>query len=212
MSCGILPQPRDALQLAGSNQELPAHHPASLVGLLRAGGSHAPPSGPGRRGSSPAEGQRARLRARPSRAMNQPDRYERFVLPEHKKKLEYVADTKLENAGTYTVEREDHTLGNLVRMQLHRDPAVLFSGYRIPHPLEPRMLIKVQTTHTEDPAKGGSVKPPSDAFVDALNALAGEFAELRGQMEAEIRRVEEQNSSSMGGGMGGGGPGAGGRY
>ncbi|GBF88633.1 DNA-directed RNA polymerase IV and V subunit 11 [Raphidocelis subcapitata] len=128
--------------------------------------------------------------------MNQPDRYERFVLPEHLKKLEFVPDTKLENAGTYTVEREDHTLGNLVRMQLHRDPAVLFSGYRIPHPLEPRMLIKVQTT--------GAGYPPQTAFLQALADLQAEVGELCTSMAAEIRRVEEEARAAAGAGTGGG--------
>jgi DNA-directed RNA polymerase II subunit RPB11 len=133
--------------------------------------------------------------------MNQPDRYERFVLPEHLKKLEFLPDTKLENAGTYTVEREDHTLGNLVRMQLHRDPAVLFSGYRIPHPLEPRMLIKVQTT--------GEGYPPQTAFLQAIADLQAEVGELRTHMAAEIRRVEEE-ARAAGGERGAGGTGPGG--
>jgi DNA-directed RNA polymerase II subunit RPB11 len=127
-----------------------------------------------------------RARARASCAMNQPDRYERFVLPEHAKKLEYVPDTKLENAGTYTVEREDHTLGNLVRMQLHRDPRVLFSGYRIPHPLEPRMLIKVQTTGQ------GPDSSPQAAFTRALHDLQAEVAGLRARMEEALARVERE--------------------
>jgi DNA-directed RNA polymerase II subunit RPB11 len=115
--------------------------------------------------------------------MNQPDRYERFVLPEHAKKLDYVPDTKLENAGTYTVEREDHTLGNLVRMQLFRDPDVVFSGYRIPHPLEPRMLIKVQTT--------GS-KPPQTAFRQALVELKGEVGELKDKMANALVAAQQK--------------------
>jgi len=115
--------------------------------------------------------------------MNQPDRYERFVLPEHAKKLEYTPDTKLENAGTYTVEREDHTLGNLVRMQLFRDPSVLFSGYRIPHPLESRMLIKVQTTGKSS---------PQEAFEQAMLNLKGEVVELKAKMEAALRTAEQQ--------------------
>ncbi|KIZ05604.1 hypothetical protein MNEG_2353 [Monoraphidium neglectum] len=140
--------------------------------------------------------------------MNQPDRYERFVLPEHAKKLEYVADTKLENAGTYTVEREDHTLGNLVRMQLHRDPAVLFSGYRIPHPLEPRMLIKVQTIGASAGAKREGEKGPQEAFTDAVKALQGEYAELRSKM-ADALAVKEMEGGGGGGGSSGGGGGGG---
>jgi DNA-directed RNA polymerase II subunit RPB11 len=132
--------------------------------------------------------------------MNQPDRYERFVLPEHAKKLEYVPDTKLENAGTYTIEREDHTLGNLVRMQLHRDPAVLFSGYRIPHPLEPRMLIKVQTTGQ------GPDNTPQAAFTRALHDLQVEVSHLRARMEMALAQAEREAEAEAQN-MDGGGPG-----
>ena len=35
-------------------------------------------------------------------------------------------------------------LGNMVRMQLHEDRAVVFAGYRIPHPLESKMVVMIQ--------------------------------------------------------------------
>jgi hypothetical protein len=41
--------------------------------------------------------------------------------------------------------QEDHTMGNLIRMQLHSDRFVVFAGYRIPHPLENKMVVKVRT-------------------------------------------------------------------
>ena len=31
-------------------------------------------------------------------------------------RVEYAPDTKVANAGTFTMQREDHTVGNLVRM------------------------------------------------------------------------------------------------
>ena len=66
--------------------------------------------------------------------MNQPSRAEKFVLPDGVRKLTFTRDTKVANAGTYIVQKEDHTLGNIVRMQLHRDPNVVFAGYQVPHP------------------------------------------------------------------------------
>jgi len=48
--------------------------------------------------------------------MNQPSRADRFVLPEGERKLTFERDTKVENAGTFVLQREDHTLGNLLRM------------------------------------------------------------------------------------------------
>ena len=37
------------------------------------------------------------------------------------------------------MQKEDHTLGNTVRMQLHRDPNVVFAGYQVPHPSDNRV-------------------------------------------------------------------------
>ncbi|CAN0864716.1 DNA-directed RNA polymerases II, IV and V subunit 11 [Linum grandiflorum] len=74
--------------------------------------------------------------------MNAPDRYERFVVPEGTKKVSYERDTKIINAASFTLEREEHTIGNILRMQLHRDKNVLFAGYKLPHPLQYKILIR----------------------------------------------------------------------
>ena len=136
-------------------------------------------------------------------------------------------DTKVQNAVTMVVEREDHTLGNMLRMcprprpfaarppvvaialnpfmctpspfhvlslflakwyclgaapsvhsrydpctcfscrQLLEDRDVLFSGYRVPHPLEPAIQVKVQT--------GSEIPGPTQAVEAALGSLLGEL-------------------------------------
>ena len=49
----------------------------------------------------------------------------------------YKDDTKIANAGTFTIKNHDHTLGNLIKNELLLDKKnVLFSGYKKPHPLE----------------------------------------------------------------------------
>ena len=40
---------------------------------------------------------------------------------------------------------EDHTLGNALRHVLMQHPAVRTAGYNVPHPLEPKMMLQVQT-------------------------------------------------------------------
>eukprot|EP00241_Pyramimonas_parkeae_P008958 CAMPEP_0114252872 /NCGR_PEP_ID=MMETSP0058-20121206/16081_1 /TAXON_ID=36894 /ORGANISM="Pyramimonas parkeae, CCMP726" /LENGTH=106 /DNA_ID=CAMNT_0001366861 /DNA_START=45 /DNA_END=362 /DNA_ORIENTATION=+ len=82
---------------------------------------------------------------------NAPNRYEKFVVPEGTKKISYVKDTKIVNAARFVIEREDHTAGNLLRMELFRDPDVVFSGYRVPHPLDPRIWLQVQTNNNSTP-------------------------------------------------------------
>jgi DNA-directed RNA polymerase II subunit RPB11 len=60
-------------------------------------------------------------------------------------------DTKIPNAATFTVLKEDHTLGNMLRMKLLDNPQVIFAGYKMPHPLEHEFVLKVQTTKDTTP-------------------------------------------------------------
>ena len=46
---------------------------------------------------------------------------------------------------TYTFQNEDHTLGNILRYTLMKDPNTLFCGYSIPHPSEDLMNVRLQT-------------------------------------------------------------------
>eukprot|EP00899_Mesostigma_viride_P020079 jgi/Mesvir1/28072/Mv04665-RA.1 len=102
--------------------------------------------------------------------MNAPDRSERFVLPEGVKKLSYEKDTKVPNAAMFVIQREDHTVGNLIRVQLLKDPNVLFAGYQLPHPLLYKVNVKIQTT------KGSS---PMEALETALTDVNEELALLK---------------------------------
>ena len=56
-----------------------------------------------------------------------------------------------ENSGIFTIWLEDHTVGHALRRILHKNPNVVFAGYRIPHPLELKMVIRVQTRNRETP-------------------------------------------------------------
>lgn len=113
--------------------------------------------------------------------MNAPDRQEKFVVPEGVKKVEYKPDTKMANAGSFKIQREDHTVGNLVRMQLHRDKSVVFAGYRIPHPLEYQLVIKVQTN---------GKKTPILVVQNALQDLGDEVQDIRSKFQAELNKFQ----------------------
>ncbi|KAG0585793.1 hypothetical protein M758_2G038700 [Ceratodon purpureus] len=115
--------------------------------------------------------------------MNAPDRYERFVVPEGMKKVAYERDMKVMNAATFTVEREDHTIGNVIRMQLHRDPSVLFAGYKLPHPLQYRLVIKIQTT---------SQSSPMQAYNLAITDLTKELDHLKAAFEQETSQKQAE--------------------
>ncbi|AEE78890.1 DNA-directed RNA polymerase, RBP11-like protein [Arabidopsis thaliana] len=145
--------------------------------------------------------------------MNAPERYERFVVPEGTKKVSYDRDTKIINAASFTVEREDHTIGNIVRMQLHRDENVLFAGYQLPHPLKYKIIVRdpkdwfrnlkvvygcletvniswfkllVLTIHTT------SQSSPMQAYNQAINDLDKELDYLKNQFEAEVAKFSNQ--------------------
>ena len=44
------------------------------------------------------------------------------------------------------------TLRTLCRRQLLSMPGVLFAGYKVPHPLEPYFILKVQTNGIQTPS------------------------------------------------------------
>lgn len=46
---------------------------------------------------------------------------------------------------TFVIADEDHTLGNALRRALLLRKEVVFAGYSIPHPLEPRIHLTVHT-------------------------------------------------------------------
>ncbi|KAG8216786.1 DNA-directed RNA polymerase [Butyriboletus roseoflavus] len=83
--------------------------------------------------------------------MNAPNRFELYVLEDGEKPVEVTEDTKIPNAATFKVVKQDHTLGNMLRAQVLSMPQVLFAGYRVPHPLHPHFLLKIQTDGTITP-------------------------------------------------------------
>eukprot|EP00808_Paulinella_micropora_P018589 g38757.t1 len=111
--------------------------------------------------------------------MNAPDPTSHFILGEHDEKIRYEADTKIINSGTFTICKEDHTVGNLLRHALLRDDRVIFAGYKVPHPLDHRVIIKVRT-------KDSNTKP-KQVMKDAMDALAEELEHTIQTFKAKIQ-------------------------
>jgi DNA-directed RNA polymerase II subunit RPB11 len=99
--------------------------------------------------------------------MNAPPTFESFLLFEGEKKIIKVGDTKVPNAAIFTINKEDHTLGNLLKHQLLKDPNVLFAGYKISHPLEHKIILRVQTVDETT---------PQDALMSAITDLISELS------------------------------------
>ncbi|OIV89503.1 hypothetical protein TanjilG_20437 [Lupinus angustifolius] len=94
--------------------------------------------------------------------MNAPDRYERFVVPEGTKKVSYERDTKIINAASFTIEREDHTVGNILRMY-NLNPLSLF--------------LFSESIHTT------SQSSPMQAYNQSINDLDRELDQLKNAFE-----------------------------
>jgi len=110
--------------------------------------------------------------------MNAPETFAPFLLLEGEKKITITKDTKVPNAAHFVVMKEDHTLGNLLRAQLLKDPQVIFAGYRVPHPLEHKFVLRVQTT---------SDYSPHEAFTNALTDLMSEVSLLEERLKSAIK-------------------------
>ncbi|PVH34754.1 hypothetical protein PAHAL_7G023500 [Panicum hallii] len=65
--------------------------------------------------------------------------------------------------------------------QLHRDPNVLFAGYKLPHPLLYKIITRIHTT---------SQSSPTQAYTQATKDLDKELEYLMQAFEDEKNRCE----------------------
>lgn len=61
--------------------------------------------------------------------------------------------------------------------QLLKDPQVLFAGYKVPHPLEHKIIIRVQTTPDYS---------PQEAFTNAITDLISELSLLEERFRVRL--------------------------
>lgn len=133
--------------------------------------------------------------------MNAPPTFESFLLHEGEKKIVKELDTKVPNAAIFTVSisayknmhkclmeitsqvnKEDHTLGNMIRNQLLKDPHVLFAGYKNPHPLEHKFVLRIQTT---------SDYSPQEAFMNAITDIISELSLFEERFKEALKEKKE---------------------
>lgn len=114
--------------------------------------------------------------------MNAPPTFESFLLHESEKKIVKELDTKVPNAALFTINKEDHTLGNMIRNQLLKDPHVLFAGYKNPHPLEHKFVLRIQTT---------SDYSPQDAFMNAITDIISELSLFEERFKEALKEKKE---------------------
>lgn len=73
------------------------------------------------------------------------------MLADGEAKVTMEPDTRQPNTAIFTFNKEDHTLGNLLRATLAQNEHVIFSAYKVPHPLFPKFELRVQTDDETTP-------------------------------------------------------------
>ena len=118
---------------------------------------------------------------------NAPERYLcwRFEDEEEEEahKLSYTPDSRRPNGGQFVLNKEDHTLGNLIRIQLLRDNKVRFAGYKVPHPLVTEAHVKVETMDSKT--------SPIAVFETALTDLQMEINTMEQQFKRQLSELEQ---------------------
>ena len=82
--------------------------------------------------------------------------------------------------------KEDHTIGNLLRHQLLKNPEVIFAGYKVPHPLERSVEVRSQTMGT----------PVRETVDIALNELIEEVDDFETVFREALSDTEEASSET----------------
>eukprot|EP00505_MAST-04D_sp_SCG-Rhode-Island_P006095 Stramenopile-MAST_4_protein_6095 len=85
--------------------------------------------------------------------MNAPERKSSFVLDRGQRKITYEADTRIENGGNFVINKEDHTIGNLLVSDLVKNEHIKFAAYQKPHALLTHINLKVATDGAKTPLK-----------------------------------------------------------
>ena len=78
--------------------------------------------------------------------------------------------------------KEDHTLGNLLKKQLEKAPHVIYSGYKVPHPLFANFELRVRTDGSLTPKQ--ALLQAAEEIVQDLGTLGREFTK-----EWELQRL-----------------------
>ncbi|KAK8809318.1 hypothetical protein WA171_000902 [Blastocystis sp. BT1] len=117
--------------------------------------------------------------------MNKPDPSLAVRMDYGMRKVTQITETKISNACKYIIETEDHTLGNILRMDMIDDPKVTFVGYRVPHPLATNIEMRVQTS---DPAY-----PPGKALMESCSRIISLCKELN----EDVLNYEQKRSKEL---------------
>ena len=118
---------------------------------------------------------------------NAPEKCETWRFADNAGKLYFteIADSKKPRTSTFKLMKEDHTLGNLIRSRLLENRKVRFAGYRMPHPLEMEVHIRVETTEEITPMQ---------AFIGALSDIEHTTDDISSAFDSALRSWDSANN------------------
>jgi DNA-directed RNA polymerase II subunit RPB11 len=91
------------------------------------------------------------------------------------------------NTSLFVLEKEDHTVANLLRNKLHDNSLVKQAGYRVPHPTQHRVEMRIQTASD---GSGKEVPTPQQALLGALNDCMGDLKRLEAMLVESLESVK----------------------
>ncbi|KAF2034698.1 RBP11-like subunits of RNA polymerase [Setomelanomma holmii] len=124
------------------------------------------------------------------------NRFELFLLDDGQSKVEWKEETRksslyehlpkppltnptpsgVPNTAVFTFNKEDHTLGNLLSQRLLKYDYIVFSAYKVPHPLFATFDLRVSTD--------GSITP-KDAIIKCCRDIVGDLEMLKSSFQTE---------------------------
>jgi len=75
---------------------------------------------------------------------------------------------------------EDHSLGNLLRMYLLKDRDVKFAGYKVPHPLEDQVELRLLTSDKKE-------QNPLVTLNNCITTILDDIEELEKQFDNQLK-------------------------
>jgi DNA-directed RNA polymerase II subunit RPB11 len=91
------------------------------------------------------------------------------------------------NTSLFVLEKEDHTVANLLRNKLHQNSLVKQAGYRVPHPTQHRVEMRIQTASDRS---GKEVPTPQAALLGALQECMSDLKRLETMMVESLESVK----------------------
>lgn len=105
-------------------------------------------------------------------------------------RVRYEKDPGISNCYTFTIMKEDHTLGNLLTQEMLNEERVLFAGYRIVHPLSDLIMMRVNVKNNVDKAE--------ELVEETVRRLKSNFTVLANDFKRQLEEWPRQQYRDVG--------------